>query len=326
MKLRFRDKAICILLLCSIVTYLVFSNIVIPANKKVEKLKEKREKVAALMTDIKPLLEEKAEKEKKRDNAEKKYNEIKNNAAYKTATSEEFLVYLGRSAEANGVKVTGFSDLGSKNENGIYRSFYDMELSGSAFAVGRVVRDFDLMGITYSVGSISMRQDKEYDYLKRFFDTMSNLKWYNEPEENAKKEDEKTESDASSADKPTTALPPAPQQKSDNPSPKTEENKQTEKNENVESKPDAADNPDDIEGFVLPETGSIEERLNELLKINSFASYRPVPIAGIASVSNDTSSEEIRLSLTICLIMFNEPSPETSFLAEQESEENNEVL
>ena len=58
MKLKFRDKAIGLLLLMVFAIYAVFNYIVFPANKEVDKLKEKKEKVEALLSDIEPLLKE----------------------------------------------------------------------------------------------------------------------------------------------------------------------------------------------------------------------------------------------------------------------------
>ena len=58
MKIKFRDKVIAVLLLTVFVIYAVFNYVVFPANKEVDKLKEKKEKVEAKLSDIEPLLKE----------------------------------------------------------------------------------------------------------------------------------------------------------------------------------------------------------------------------------------------------------------------------
>ena len=63
MKIKFRDKAIALLLLTVFVIYAVFNYIVFPANNEVDKLKNEKEKVEAMLSDIEPLLKETEEKQ-----------------------------------------------------------------------------------------------------------------------------------------------------------------------------------------------------------------------------------------------------------------------
>ena len=327
MKLKFRDKAIAVVLLCSFAIYLVFNHIVAPANNEVDKLKDKKEKVEALLSDIEPLLKETEEKEAKKEEVYKKYDMIKFNEAGKTATSEELLVYIGGSAEKNNVKVTGFSDLGYTFEDGIYRSYYDIELTGSPYAMTHVIEELDVMGIVCSVGSVSFRQDKEYDYLKRFFDTLTNLDWYTEPEEEEQKEESEeppAEENPQQILQQQTPQEQTPPSQTETVKPQPEPNKPVEKNEKVEGE---VVEPGGQEGIVIPDDDSIEDRLNELLKTKSFnKTYRVVPLTNTTVITENPYSNEMRLSITICLTMFNEPTPETSFIKIQESEEDDEVF
>lgn len=329
MKLRFRDKAVVVVLLCSFAVYLVFNHIVVPADKEANKLNEKKEKVEALLSDIEPLLQETEKKKTQRKKASEKLEEIKSEKAFKTATSEEFLVFLGKNAEENNVKVTGFSDLGNTSEDGIYKAYYDIELSGTPFALTHVVESLDTMGINYSVGSVSFRQDKEYDYLKRFFDAYTNLDWYTEHEEE-KKEPEKKE-DALVEQQPTEQqpVPQAPAEpisppQTESVKPKPEQNEPIHKNEKVEAE---SVEPGGQEGIVIPDDDSIENRLDELLKLSSFNPYyKVIPLTNTTVITENPYTNEMRLSFTICLTMFNEPSPETSFINIEESEEDDEVF
>ena len=322
MKIKFRDKAIGIVLILALTTGAVFYYIVFPANDNVKQLSKKKDEAARLVSDIEPLIEDFEDKKAERTNAEEKYEIIKSEEAYKTATSEEFLVFLGNSAEKNGVKVTGFSDLGTKYENGLYKSYYDVELSVMPLAVNRAIKELNTMGIKYSVGSFSFRQDKEYDYLKRFFDTMTGLSWYKEPEE----EKEEPPVDETEKENEQQAVE-APIEKPLNEKPTQEkpkeENNVVQKNEPIQG---IVIEPEKNQGTVLPEDKNIEDRLNELLKTGLFNNtYRVMPLTNTID-ETDILSSEMRLSFTVCLIMFNEPSDETSFINITETEDADGVF
>lgn len=322
MKIKFRDKAIGIVLVLALSTAAVFNYIVFPANDKVKQLNQKKEEASRLVSDIEPLIEDFEDKKAERSNAEEKYNIIKSEEAYKTSTSEEFLVFLGNCAEKNNVKVTGFSDLGNKYEDGLYKSYYDIELSGMPLAVNRAIKELNKMGIKYSVGSVSFRQDKEYDYLKRFFDTMTGLSWYKEPEEekeeppvNETEKENESQANEVPLEKP---LDEKPQQEK----PK-EDNNIVQKNEPV---PGIVIEPEQNQGALLPDDKNIEDRLNELLKTGMFnPAYKIMPLTNTIT-ETDILSNEMRLSFTVCLIMFNEPSEETSFINITEAEDADGVF
>ena len=103
-----------------------------------------------------------------------------------TATNEEFLVFLGNSAKENNVAVSGFNELGTEVKGGIYRTVFDFELKGSSVDINKVLEDINNMGIKCSFGSVSYRQNEGFDYLKRFFDDISELPWYKEKEDDDK--------------------------------------------------------------------------------------------------------------------------------------------
>lgn len=321
MKIKFRDKAIGVVLVLALSTAAVFNYIVFPANDNVKQLSKKKDEAARLVSDIEPLIEDFEDKKAERTNAEEKYEIIKSEEAYKTATSEEFLVFLGNSAEKNGVKVTGFSDLGTKYENGLYKSYYDVELSGMPLTVNRAIKELNTMGIKYSVGSFSFRQDKEYDYLKRFFDTMTGLSWYKEPEE--KKEEPPLDETEKENEQQAVE---APIEKPLNEKPTQEKPKEdnvVQKNEPIQG---IVIEPEKNQGAVLPEDKNIEDRLNELLKTGLFNNtYRVMPLTNTID-ETDILSSEMRLSFTVCLIMFNEPSDETSFINITETEDADGVF
>lgn len=297
--MKFRDKAIAFVLLSVMAIYAVFNYVVLPANQDLDEMKEKKKKVEFMVSDIDPLLKETEEKQSQKDILYEKYDLIRCSRAFNTATSEEFLVYIGSSAEKNNVKLTGFSDLGTTFEDGVYKAYYDIELSGGHFSITNVIQDLDRMGIVFSVGSASFRQDKEYDYLKRFFDFESNLTWYTESEE----ENENTSKD-----------------KTDVPS----EQKNSESG--VDKDSGKTSQSDNKESIITPDNGSIEDRLEELLKMSSTNNgYVITPLTNTTVTSKTQNTNEMRLAFTVCLVMFNEPSEETSFINVEKSDSTEET-
>lgn len=314
MKLSNRDRIIVAILLMAVVIYGGYNYIWTPLGTNLTALKEEKTKAAELSKDITPLVKE-TEKLTLENNKMRDYVENARLASGNlTATNEDFLVFLGDSAAQKGVSVTGFKNLEYKEENGIYKAVFDFELRGSAKGINEVVSDMADMGIKCSVGSMSYRKSGEYDYLKRFFDDLSDLKWYKEPD-------------------------------------KEEENKQ---NEDLpeEDIPEIQDIPEYVPPVIIPEPTpeivpditpaptptpkeepdrNINDRLDKLLEQTAFRVNNPVkyktvfltnttdlyPNSGI--IENNT---EMRLAVTVCLVMFNEPSWETSIITNKAGEES----
>lgn len=138
-------------------------------------LEQNKAEVEGQSGDITPL-EEKSEKLRSEEKKLKdSVDNIKKLSGGLTTTNEEFLVFLGKSAEENNVAVSGFTDLGTTDTDGIYRSTFDFELKGSGADINKVLEDINNIGIKCSYGSVSFRQNEKYDYLKRFFDDLSDL-------------------------------------------------------------------------------------------------------------------------------------------------------
>ena len=49
----------------------------------------------------------------------------------------------------------------------------DMELKGNGADINKVLTDIENLGVKYSIGSVSYRQNEQYDYLKRFYDDLT---------------------------------------------------------------------------------------------------------------------------------------------------------
>lgn len=315
MTLTFRDKIILLVLTLAFGIYAGYQLLWIPANAKVAELKENKQSIQNLAGDLEPLLKETERLKKAEKEAKDSVNNIKRVSGGLTATNEEFLVFLGDSAKENNVTVSGFNELGTEAKDGIYRTVFDFELKGNSVDVNKVLEDINNMGIKCSFGSISYRQNEGYDYLKRFFDDLSELPWYKEKEdEEENKADKQEEQDTSKEEKP-------------NPVPDIQQipHQQT---------PVIPDVPSDVPEVKptppvqdkQPET--LEDRLNDLLELTCYQAQKPYKIEFLANVQNDDSKveykagQQMKLNVTICLIMYNEPSFETSFLNDAESDSN----
>lgn len=304
MTVTLRDKFILLVLAFALLAYGGYKALWIPATEKIALLEQNKSEVEGQSGDITPL-EEKSEKLRSEEKKLKdSVDNIKKLSGGLTTTNEEFLVFLGKSAEENNVAVSGFTDLGTTDTDGIYRSTFDFELKGSDADINKVLEDINNIGIKCSYGSVSFRQNEKYDYLKRFFDDLSDLPWYKEPEKDDAANDAETIPEIKLPEItipeyiPDYDLTPQPDEPAALPQP-TE--------------------PPVTEEAPKDEPKSIEERLNDLLEQTSVKNM-PYRITFLANTGDSYKSvQNMRLSVTVCFIMYNEPSRETSFLNNTES-------
>lgn len=302
MTLTFRDKIILLVLIFGVCIYGGYKVLWVPGIAKVTALEEKKQSVENLAGDLEPLLKETEKLKKAEKEAKESVNNIKSLSGGLTATNEEFLVFLGDSAKENNVMVSGFNELGTEVKDGIYRTILDFELKGNGADINKVLEDINNMGIKCSFGSVSYRQNEAYNYLKRFFDDLSELPWYKEeePEADDKRKQEEIYVETPAPD--DTEKQPAQEQPS--------------------AEPDIPEQPTEPVITPEPETKqpeSIEDRLNNLLKETSYRSNKPYRIVFLNNTQSDLKTEykagqQMRLNVTVCLIMYNEPTIETSFL------------
>ena len=315
MTLTFRDKIILLALAFAIGIYVGYQALWIPATAKIAELEENKQSIQNLAGDLEPLLEETERLKKAEKEVKDSVNNIKSLSGGLTATNEEFLVFLGDSAKENNVIVSGFNDLGTEAKDGIYRTVFDFELKGSSVDINKVLEDINNMGIKCSIGSISYRQNEGYDYLKRFFDDLSELPWYKEKEDEEEKTDEQQEQQETS--------------KAETPVPGTgaEQIPQQQAPVTPDTPADSATPPAEDK---QPE--SIEDRLNDLLQQTSYQTqtlYRtqtPYKVVFLTNTQTEQptaeykAGQQMKLNVTVCLIMYNEPSFENSFLNKTESD------
>lgn len=305
MTVTLRDKFILLVLAFALLAYGGYKALWIPATEKIALLEQNKSEVEGQSGDITPL-EEKSEKLRSEEKKLKdSVDNIKKLSGGLTTTNEEFLVFLGKSAEENNVVVSGFTDLGTTDTDGIYRSTFDFELKGSSTDINKVLEDINNIGIKCSYGSVSFRQNEKYDYLKRFFDDLSDLPWYKEPEKNDAANGPETIPEIKLPEItipeyiPDYDLTPQP----DEPAALPQPTEPPAKEETPKDKPK-----------------SIEERLNDLLEQTSAKNMPSYRITFLANTSDSYKSvQNMSLSVTVCFIMYNEPSRETSFLNNTES-------
>ncbi len=302
MRLSIRDRGIIGLVLIGALVYAFYTFVLVPVNARLDAVNFEKANVLSQSSDITPLVEEASKLEEERDILQQKVYDVKNKKDGHTTTNEEFLLYLGERTRLNNVSLISFNDMGYSNENGIYKAVFDFELKGSANNINNVLADIDNMGIKYSVGSVSFRQNEAYDYLKRFYDEMTDLPWYKEPtpeelekllvEEEEEPIEEETEFIYEDYIPDMPYIPPYEE------IPMEEKKKET-----INDRLDAL-------------LKNVSNRGQYKVSLLSNAEYKEqYPVSFLTNTVTYTSENEMRLAVTICFVMFKAPSEESSFLS-----------
>lgn len=302
MKMTARDRIIVLILILAAVIYGGYQLLWIPSSDKISALEKFKAEIQGLTADITPLLKQSETMRTENETLKKSIDDIKM-AGGKTLTKEEFLLYLGKCATANSVKLLGFSDLGAEDSNGIYKAKFNFELQGSAASINTTLADIDKMGIRYSVGSVSYRQIQSYGFLTRFFDRNTELPWYKEPK---KKDEQQDEALLPPEETPILlqpnfpeVLPPVPELVPDiQPSPTPDIQAPTEE----------------------PKDKSITDRLDELLEQTRFSGKFKVVLLTNVQEPDDSETiagDDMRLAVTLCFLMFEKPDISNSFMTQQ---------
>ena len=305
MKLCMRDKIIITVIGAVILFFIGYKLIFVPTGNKIAELHTEKSQVEGLSSDITPIVEQTNKLKEREKKLIESVDNIKTLDGGLTATNEEFLVFLGDSARQNNVDVIGFNDLGTNELDGIYTATYDFELRGNTVDINKVLEDINNIGIKCSYGSVSFRQNEEFDYLRRFYDDITDLPWYKEPTEDEKK---KTEDVPEVPEPPKSVYEPEPVTPSVIiPEPVTPVVPEKVPEKVPETKPEEKPEQKDE---------NINDRLNRLLEQTACHSkYKAVFLTN--TVTDNTvykRTQNMRLAVTVQLIMFNEPSADSSFL------------
>lgn len=307
MTLTFRDKIILLVLAFAVGIYVGYQALWVPATAKIAELEQNKQSIQNLAGDLEPLKEQTERLKQQEKEVKESVNNIKGLSGGLTATNEEFLVFLGDSAKENNVVVSGFNDLGTQEKDGIYRTVFDFELKGSSVDINKVLEDINNIGIKCSFGSVSYRQNEGYDYLKRFFDDLSELPWYKEKEEEEKTDEQQEQQETSETEKPVPG-----------------ENTEQIPQQQAPVAPDAPAEPS-VPSAEDKQPERIEDRLNDLLQQTAHTSTAPYKVVFLTNTANTSehqykAGQQMKLNVTVCLIMYNEPSFENSFLNKTESD------
>ena len=308
-----RDKVILLIVSAMLCGFGEYKMIITPMQERIAALETEKETAKGLLTDITPLLEESQKLTAKENQLKSRIETIKSSGVGKTVTNEEFLVFLGNSTAKNNVNVTGFNNLGLTIENDVYKMLIDMELKGNGADINNVLTDIENLGVKYSIGSVSYRQNEQYDYLKRFYDDLTDLPWYEEPDEEEIEEYNKQNN---------PELPDDTMQEGF-----YQEDNYPDFNYGQDTTP-GTPTPDYTQPTPSPENTpeppkSIDERLDQLLELMAFK-YGDTGYEVRLLTNNKyeyKEGQDMRLAITLCLIMFDEPVLGNANLYETEIDE-----
>ena len=299
MKLTMRDKVLLLLAAACLCAWGEYNLVLKPIRTEIVSLRQEKDTAKGLLSDISPLLRETAKLKETENQLKDHIETIKSSDLGKTITNEEFLVFIGNSTAKNNVNVTGYNNLGIVAENDIYKMIIDMEMKGSGADINKVLTDMDSLGIKYSIGSVSYRQNEQYDYLKRFYDDLTDLPWYEEPDEEEIEEYNKKQQEILGE----FEIP-------------DEELFVPEQNQGVIIPELVVPSPEPIPEQTPEPPKNIDERLDQLLELTAYHYGNTGYEVKLLTNNNYEYKEgqDMRLAITVCLIMFDEPAPgETIF-------------
>jgi hypothetical protein len=277
----------------------------LPTNSNISALNEQIEALKGQIGDTTPLDEKIELLNSQKANVSKRISEIKEIEKGKSLNKQEFLMFLGKECNSNLVELINFNDLGeTQTANEIWKVQFDFELRGNMANLNKVCEDLNNIGVKYSVGGLSLRQNENYPYLIRFFDDISKLEWYKDSV--LASEEEKTDEIIDDTkeilpDNFDNRLP--PKEVLDPPSPPQE---------NIQI-PEPTQTPFP-ETTPHPKSDTIKERLDELLEltaysdsysVNSLTSKKQYTFKLLAN--NKEYSDTMRLNITIEFVMYSDP-------------------
>lgn len=241
----------------------------------------------------------------KRDSLNKEYAEILGQITdiseaekNKNTNVTKMLDWFGLKANDYSLDVISFNELqNGSSDPRIKETVLNWEIRGTMPRLQGFCSELDNLGIKYSIGSISLRIDESYDFLGRYYDTVTCIPWYSNPLDE-QPEPEKHEQS------PSVTVSPQPEQDTPVQTPEPQPvqplpSQNTPEPANEPEKPAAAKTP------------SINDRLNELLQKTHFINgekYRAIKIPAIMNKNytakfivdtKDYSQGNYRLRMTV---------------------------
>lgn len=183
-RIKIRDKCILLTVLLCLLAYAGYNYILLPVNSQTHSKTQQAAELKDKVQDGRPLKNQ--IKQLQSDDA--KLTEIieqnKHITGNKSLNKEDFLTFLTNECTRGNAELIKFSDLGINESGDKWKAQFDFELRGTLEALNNVCQAIDKIGISYSVGGFSLRQNNKNDYLSRYFDNNTKLEWYryDEPE------------------------------------------------------------------------------------------------------------------------------------------------
>ena len=313
-KMSVRDRFILFVLALCIVSYFGYTCMWLPVSAELMQLTGQEANLKAQIGDQTPLDKRITELENRNKELQTGLAQYKAVQGKKTLNKEDFLVYLSRQCNDNKTELIKFIDLGTYEENDIWQVQMDFELRGTLTSLNRVCKSIQDLGIRYSVGGLTLRQDEESEYLKRYFDSISKLEWYQyeKPEKEEKNEATAPPPTASPNTAPKFQIPqftpePAPVPiPSPPPTPASPPPAKT-----PQTTPQPSQEPEE----------SITDRLDKLLEQTSEAGsrFQLVNLTNASEQAATGSNHVMRLDITVQFTVYHDPLDYShSFLYQQE--------
>lgn len=184
-----RDKLIIYALVLVLVIYLSHTYIYSGIKSNKSNLELELSDLKGHSNDKDLLLSEENDVNNQIDGIDKVINDLKNSGGKGAINTQDFLCELSGWANDLDVGVGKFREIEVEEQNGVWRSQYEINLNGNLNDLVVLVSKLDNLGISYNVISMSLRQDLEYDWLKRDYTSLSKLDWLTIKEDNEEDKD-----------------------------------------------------------------------------------------------------------------------------------------
>jgi len=287
-----RDKVILLAVALAIAVYGGYNLLWLPANENIAKLTQQEAELKSQIGDQTLLSDKIKSLENENNSLVKNITDFKSTQSTKTLDKQDFLVFLGNECDGNSVELIKFNDLScSEQADGVWKAQFDFELRGTLMGLNNVCMGIENTGVKYSVGGMSLRQNSNFAYLTRFFDSISKLEWYkdetpspeNIPEEIVGEPNEV----APSISENPLFVPVQPQI----------EMPQT----NQVPTPEISPTP-------KPKDENITDRLDKLLELTANKlNYRVMLLTNTNNFESSNTVEQMRLNITVEFIMYGNP-------------------
>lgn len=177
-----RDKVLVVILLVVLLGYVGYTYAYTPLSARKVELEDQLLSLQSSNTDTAAVTAKQASLQETLDGLDNNINQIKAGRETTSINIQDFLLFLSTKSRELGVDIKKFNDLGTTEENGVWRVKFDMGLYGYMKDILMITQNIEKMGVSYDVKSVSIRQKGDLEYLKRYYDDKVILEWFGEEE------------------------------------------------------------------------------------------------------------------------------------------------